>query len=287
MKVGMVLSGGGVRGAAHLGVITAFEEAGIVADMYAGASAGAVVASFKALGVSNEVMLEYLKEMGDYLIDINYWGIVKSLPSKFKNLDGFLKGKKMKQFLKEKTNRAMIAHVKKPLAIVSCDINTASQVVFTSHKLKTPQTIDDHIVVERYCHIPLYQLMYASAAIPGLFPPIEYQKMTLIDGSVVNNLPVNVLKAMGAHRVIAIELINRHEEEKPKGVMDILNRSINVMIEQNMDLASKGNEDCLYLNAQIQKTGFLDFDKMIDTYKEGYEYGKEVVDRVKAYLERV
>lgn len=285
MKLGIALAGGGIRGSAHLGIITALEEEGIIADMYAGTSAGAIVASFKAMGVSNAECLNVLSGMNGKFVDVAWWNIFKNMWNKFSRLDGILKGDNLKEFLKEKTKEASIMDVQKPLAIVSSDINSASQVVFTSGGLINSSTIDNSVIVmEGYTGMKLYEMIYASSSIPALYTPISHNGMKLVDGSVTNNLPANTLREMGATHIIAIDLVNRSEYKEVTGIWEILNRSLSIMIEQNMDLSIKGVEGCIQMNPHLKDVGLLDFEKLQQTYKEGYLYGKMLAPTIKVLL---
>jgi NTE family protein len=286
MKLGIALAGGGIRGSAHLGILAALEEHGIVADMYAGTSAGAIVASFKALGATNEECLEILAEMNENFIDVAWLDILKSMWGKFKTLDGFLKGQTLRNFLYDKTNGAIMESVQKPLAIVSCDLQSGSQVVFTSEPMIDYKRIAiDAIIMEKYEHLYLFEMMYASAAIPVIYQPLVHNNMTLVDGSVTNNLPANTLREMGATHIIAIDLVNRHENREVRGVGDIFNRTVSIMIEQNMDYSIEGIENCIQMNPHIKGVGFLDFNKLKDTYYEGYAYGQYIAPTIKLLLE--
>ena len=98
MKIGIAFAGGGVRGAAHLGILQALEEQGIHADYYAGTSAGSIIATMKALGHSNATCLKIIEQSDKSLIDIAYWDIIKNMPNKFKKLNSVLKGDKLKSY---------------------------------------------------------------------------------------------------------------------------------------------------------------------------------------------
>jgi NTE family protein len=286
MKLGIALAGGGIRGSAHLGILTALEEHGIVADMYAGTSAGAIVASFKALGATNEQCLEILDEMSENIVDIAWLDILKSMWGKFRTLDGLLKGETLRNFLYDKTYGAVMNSVKKPLAIVSCDLRTGSQVVFTSEPMIDYTRIaSDAIIMEKYEDLYLFEMMYASSAIPAIFQPLVHENMTLVDGSVTNNLPANTLREMGATHIIAIDLVNRHENREVQGIGEIVDRTISIMIEQNMEYSVKGIESCIQMNPHIKGVGFLDFKKLKQTYHEGYAYGQYIAPTIKLLLE--
>lgn len=147
MKIGIAFAGGGVRGAAHLGVLQALEEVGIKADYYAGTSAGSIIATMKAIGKTNEECLEMMKDADKSLIDIAYWDIVKNVPSKLKHLDSVLKGDKLKRYLLKHIGPTFLMSLEYGLGIVSTDINTGTQVVFTSEYIDKNELskIDDMV----------------------------------------------------------------------------------------------------------------------------------------------
>jgi NTE family protein len=290
MKIGIAFAGGGVRGAAHLGILQALEEQGIYADYYAGTSAGSIVATMKALGHSNATCLKMIDEASKDLIDVDYWGIIKSMPSKFKNLNGVLKGDKLKDYLLNHIGETFLMNVKHGLAIVSTDINTGSQVIFTTENLGKDKLrkIDDHITsYGRYTPLCLPHIVYASCALPGIFRPLAYNNMTLVDGSVTNNLPANVVKMMGADKVIAIDLAKRNPHmDKVDGMFDILGQSVNILVGQNTFLSVNGDNDVIKIAPDLTRFSLLDFDKAHDVYQAGYNYGRRIAPLVKQALEK-
>ena len=289
MKIGIAFAGGGVRGAAHLGVLQALEEQGIQADLYAGTSAGSIIAIMKALGYSNADCLKVIESASDKLIDVAYWDIIKSMPSKFKTLDSVLKGEKLKGFLSEHIGDSLLLHIKHGLGVISTDINTGAQIIFTSETLgkQNLAKIDDNVTAYgRYTPLPLSHIAYASCALPGIFRPLKYNNMTLVDGSVTNNLPANVLKVMGADKVIAIDLSKRNPKtSKTEGIFDIVGQSVSVMIGQNSFLSTSQTENVIRLNPNITGIGLLEFNKTRECYEAGYSYGKKIAKLVKKALE--
>ena len=290
MKIGIAFAGGGVRGAAHLGILQALEEQGIQADYYAGTSAGSIVATMKALGHSNETCLKMIEGATNDLLDVAYWDIIKAMPSKFKTLNGVLKGDKLKSYLSTHIDSALLMNVKKDLSIISTDVNTGSQVIFSSSELykSTLRKIDDNVkYYGRYTPLPLAHMVYASCAIPGIFRPMDYNKMTLVDGSVTNNLPANVLKAMGADIVIAIDLSKRNPNtNKVEGLFNIVSQSVGIMVGQNTYLSTSKLPKVYRLNPDLTSVGLLDFDKVHECYEAGYAYGKRVATLIKQSIEK-
>lgn len=288
MRIGIAFAGGGVRGAAHLGILQALEEAGIVADCYAGTSAGAIIAAMKALGQSNADCLNMIAQVDTSLMDVAVWDIIKSVPHKFSTLNGLLKGEKLRQFLTVHLGKTFLMNTKYPLSIITTDINTGTQVVFSTEFLmkRDLRKLDDRIkAFDRYCPLVLPHIVYASCALPGIFRPYNYGRMTLVDGSVTNNLPANLLPIMGADKVIAINLTQRNPRmTKVSGIFNVLSQATSTMIEQNEFLSTNYTKDLIHLNPDLTNISILDFDKVKDCYDEGYRYGKRMIPQIKAQL---
>lgn len=288
MKIGIAFAGGGARGAAHLGVLQALEENNIVADYYAGASAGSIIATMKALGKSNEECLDMIKESSSKLIDISYWDILKSLPSKFSTLDGLAKGNEMKKWLsKHIGDTSFLRNVKKDLTVVSTDINTGSQVIFSSvdFSKKDLRRIDDQVkFYDRYTPLNLPNLVYASSSISGVFQPITYNNMKLVDGGVTNNMPSDLVKLMGADKVIAINMNERNPSSPTvNGILDIVWQSISTMIMQNEFLSLSQSEDTIFVDVETP-IGVMDFNRAMEAYQAGYDCGISMIDEIKQKL---
>jgi NTE family protein len=279
MKLGIALAGGGARGAAHLGMLQVFEENGIKVDMYTGSSAGSIVAAAKAFGYSNKLTMQILDSVGKELIDINLWGIISSIPRKFANIESLLKGRQLQKFLTKNFNH-QIGTAKYPLGIVSTDLITGAQIIFSSQDIAVEKGLDSLIkVYGGTVDLSLDNILYSSAAVPGFFPPLHYKNHKLVDGSVVNSLPANVLSAMGADKIIAIGLGVRHDEEV-QGLFEVLSSSLSIMIDQNVDYSLYYVKDYMYLGIDLEGIGLFDFDKSKEAYAKGYEYGKKVVNKV-------
>ena len=288
MKIGIAFAGGGARGAAHLGILQAFEEHGIQADYYAGTSAGSIVAAMKALGNTNETCLEMVKAASNDLLDVAYWDIIKNMPNKLTKLDSVLKGEKLQKCLVDFMENQFLMNTKHGLAIISTDINTGTQIVFASEDLPNRELykLDDRIkAYDRFTPLAIPYIVYASSAIPGVFRPLDYNKRRLVDGCVTNNLPANVLKVMGADKVIAIDLSKRNPKPaKVSGLFNILNQSIGVLIGQNQYLATN-DPSIIRINPDLTDIGALEFNRAEECYEEGYKYGKQMAPYILKKLE--
>jgi len=180
-KVGLALGGGAARGLAHIGVLEVLEKEGIPIDMIAGTSAGAAVGALYAQGKS----VKEIKEMATQwdwkrrvqLIDL-------ALPK-----TGIIAGKKIKELLKQIMGEVRFSDLKLPLACVATDIITGEEVV-----------INQGSVLEA---------VRASTSVPIIFAVVKWKGRYLVDGGLVDPVPVRVLKSMGADFIIAVNVMPR------------------------------------------------------------------------------
>lgn len=213
-RVGLALSGGGLRGTAHIGVLSTLCEHRIPIDMIAGTSAGAIIAALYATGykpiqmkaLAQDLKINELVDLKVTVGDLIKHGVKWLFSGKFRFWSvlpsGLIKGDKIERlfhsFWQEKTVRDTLI----PLGITAVDINTADTVFFT-----TPIPGSRAILNAKYYHnTTLSDAVRASISIPGVFSPKKYRGMTLVDGAVKNNLPSDILRHMGADVVIAVNL---------------------------------------------------------------------------------
>lgn len=172
-KVGLCLSGGGTKGFCNLGVFKAFEEMGITFDAVAGTSAGSLFGSLYASGFKYEDMYKFTRNIKNSNFRKSKLGF---LPSK---MDILIEN------IKAVLPYTKIQDMPIPFYIVSADLKTGKQVV-----------LDEGDIA--------YSIA-GSSAIPGVYFPVKYKGMTLIDGGVVNNIPADILRARGCDFVITVD----------------------------------------------------------------------------------
>ena len=178
-RVGVALSGGGARGLAHIGALKLLEEAHVPIDMLAGTSAGGVVGALYAAGLS-------AAEIEEVVRSIRLLNIVQRNPGGM----GLLGREKTVRLLRDVLGGDItFDELKLPLALVTVDIDTGEEVV-----------IRDGSVIEG---------VLATTAVPGVFPPQPWRGLHLIDGGVTNPLPCDVVRGMGADRVVAVHTTGR------------------------------------------------------------------------------
>jgi NTE family protein len=175
--VGLVLAGGGARGFAHIGVIKALAEANVPFDNLGGTSMGAIIAA----GIACEWSLEELTErMRDAFVTAN------PLSDYTIPLIALVRGKKVSQLLRENFGERRIEELPKPFFCVSSDLTSG------------------RIHVHRQG--PLWRALRASVALPGILPPVTHHGHLLVDGGVMNNLPVDVMKQHSQGPIIASDV---------------------------------------------------------------------------------
>ena len=218
MKLGVALGGGGLKGVAHIGALKALEELGIKIDFLSGTSSGSIMAAFYAMGLTTDEMIQYTKEYYKSITTISKKPIIAGL-SKFivtKNVDlpGIIKGDKVEDLvnkiakLKDVEN---IKDIKMPFAVVTVDAITTKEYILSSIKIKNRQQDFGYIN-----DISIGTAIRASMAFPGVFTPCDYKEYSFMDGGTKDNLPVQVLKDMGAEKTLGISFkLDKYESNGP------------------------------------------------------------------------
>jgi NTE family protein len=179
IRVGLALSGGGARGLAHIGAIKALERAGIPIDCLTGSSMGGVIAAAYACGLSPEELEE---EAGSISRIRQFLRLADpGIPNA-----GLLRGQRLQAYFENRLGKRTFADLDRPLALVAVDLNSRQEVIMREG--------------------PISVALRATTALPGLFMPLEMEGMRLVDGGVLNNLPVDVARMMGAKVVIGVDV---------------------------------------------------------------------------------
>ncbi|RCX07338.1 patatin-like phospholipase family protein [Extensimonas vulgaris] len=176
-RVGVALGSGSARGLAHIGVLRALQEAGIAVDCVAGTSMGAVVGAVYASGK--------IERMAERLRNLDWAGIVALLDPVFPR-SGLIDGQRVAEFVRAHVPGALIEDLALPFAAVATDWETGAEVVARSGELT--------------------EAVRASIAVPGIVTPVRSNGRLLVDGGLVNPVPVSVARALGAEVVIAVDL---------------------------------------------------------------------------------
>jgi len=196
--IGLALGSGGARGFAHIGVIKALEEANIPIDYIAGSSMGALVGSLYGSGHSVEVLRKFATMFKrKYFVDM----IVPKM--------GLLAGNKIKQLVYLLTKGKNIEELSPKVAIVATDLLKGERVIFEKGSVA--------------------EAVRASISIPGIFVPEKVEDRLLVDGGVVDPLPIFVVKEMGADITIAVDVSQFQSETEVTTIYDVIMLSMGIM----------------------------------------------------------
>ncbi len=240
MTIGLVLSGGGMRGAAHIGAIKALEENNIFPTHIAGTSAGAIVGSFYAYGYHWEDILKFFKEIN--ILDITKYAL---------NKPGFIDTEKFYSDFKKYLKNDDFSFLKKSLSITSTNILNGHLEVFNKGEL--------------------IRSILASAAIPGIFTPVKINNNYYIDGGSLNNFPVELLKT-NCDKIIGVYVNNLDpiEFKDLKYSHNVIERAF--YIKSVREDQRKFNECDLIVSPEgLSKFGVFDKKHINDIFLMGYE----------------
>lgn len=281
MRFGLALSGGGIRGVAHIGVLKALEEEGLRPSWIAGTSAGSIVAGLYAYGYSTQEMEDIAIDLQRRYIDLDYLGMIfgftQWMIGREPCLDGLIKGKAIEKYLNNLTKGINIKDIKMPLAIPAVDINKAKTVIFVNRLAEKPSQEDKNIYID---DVQLYKAIRASIAIPVIFKPVILDGKRLVDGGVTTNLPIDILKKMGAKRVIGVDLgYNGQLRRDVDNIIEIGSQTLDIMAYQITVLKSQGAD--YIIRPGIYDVAITDGKKIVGCIDRAYNITKENIKLIK------
>lgn len=248
-KVALVLGGGGAKGAASVGVLKYIEKSGVPIDMVVGTSIGSIVGGLYCLGYNSGQL--------DSMFRSQEWGELFA---------GSLMGDSIVHSLRQMTGECSMGSFDDlpiPFRCVAVDTKSLREVVLSRGDLA--------------------QAMRASMAIPLVFKPVKMGDMLLVDGGVLNNLPVDVAKNMGADIVIAVDLtVNKHEDFNPSSLLSLLRPDLRKYRQNCEDVD-------IYINPNLRGYGSQDFmpEKIAKMISLGEKAGKSHLKKLKKLKKRL
>ena len=284
LKLGVALSGGGIRGIAHAGALKAFEDNGIRIDVIGGTSAGALISSLYALGYSPYYIYILFKRYSKDIAGINsapiISGIRNYMMSKKVEITGLKTGNSIEEVYNSLARRKGVNTIKDikrmPLVIPAVDVGEAKEYIFTNRVPKNSEDKSQYIT-----NISIGKAVRASSSFPAVFCPCEFETHQFLDGGMLDNVPVNEVRKQGADKVIAINF-KADDINKESNIMDLAMRTIDIMgnkiSEENLE-----NSDFV-LTIKTDKTGLLDVEKLDSCYKYVYRAVMENLGKIKSIL---
>lgn len=281
MKLGLSLSGGGVKGAAHIGVLKALEENNIKIDYIGGTSSGSIVATLYAAGFTPDEIYEIFKK---YCKKIKYiegknllkllWGLVTT--GKIK-IDGLNSGKSIYKLINKvciEKNINYISDIKFPLVIPSVNMNTGEVICFTSKEIRG---FSDNTIFNN--DAPIGKAVEASCSFPIVFSPCNYKNAKLLDGGIRENSPWREVKILGADKVISVTFESEENIMCCDNLIDVAFRSFDLMKEELSKYEISGTDYLIKLKSE--KVSLLDMSKIEEFYQLGYSNTKNIIDELK------
>jgi NTE family protein len=253
MKLGLALGGGGAKGFAHLGVLEALTEAGIEFDVVAGTSIGALIG---AVYVSNnlEKLERFAKNIG--ITDIPFL-LGPTWPK-----GGLFSGKYVEKLIDEFVNLQNIEDLKKPFAAVCVDLNKAEIFTFTKGNLK--------------------RAIRASTSIPGLFKPVIFEDKLLVDGGVLESVPDQAVRDLGADFIVAVDLLSDltsygFKDGKNPSIVEVVQRSSIIAQRRITELKFKETPPDIVIRPQLSHVKVMDFHNGKSVIEIGREAARKVI----------
>lgn len=288
--VGLVLSGGGARGFAHAGVLRLMEEMGIRVDVVTGTSMGSMVGGAYAAGYT-------AGQIEDIILGVNWTKMMapradrSALPWRlklddYKNLpnnaimltkegkvelpESVIPSQELEIFLNDKAGPVNyvndLSELALPYACVATDLVTGERVIMQKD-------------------VNLGRAMRASMSVPGAFAPVVIKDRMLVDGGLVDNLPVELAREMGADVVIAVNLgTPLSKRSELNNVVNVMAQMVNLLTEQNVQksLASLTDADVL-ISPDLDGFSSADFKKSKEIIERGYQAAAKVREKLKAF----
>ncbi|MCI8654377.1 MAG: hypothetical protein HFJ48_00655 [Clostridia bacterium] len=271
MSLGLAIAGGGLKCVAYIGAIRALEELGIRIDYLSGTSSGSLIAIMYALGYTTEEMksliLKYYKDITEIPKKPIISAGLKYLTKKEIQIDGLVSGQKIEKLVEQaakEKGKKNIEEIEIPLAIASVDTITTKEVIFLSKKYEIENEDIDYIT-----DISIGRAIRASMAFPGIFTTCQYGRYNFIDGGTKDNLPVHILKEMGAEKTLALSFKLDEYDAKDKNVLEILLRTVDIFSLKDVRKAQK--ESDMYIEIEASQASLLTFDDIDESIKIGYE----------------
>lgn len=252
-KIGLALGGGGARGIGHIGAIRAFEELGVKFDYVAGTSAGSIIGALYAFGKNSKEMEEYAKGLRKK--DVTRGSIPFIKPANTEKLE--------EQINKAFGDITVFSEMKVPFAAVCTDLKTGKEVDFD------------------YGNVA--KVVSGSCAVPGVFTPVVYEDMHLVDGGLRNNVPADVVKKMGANVVFAIDVNHlRGTGTSSLSTISVISSTIGIMMQAKVDQTMQCAD--LIFKPALEQFSPLKFENIDEMIKIGYDTVMANKDKIQKIL---
>ena len=280
MKLGIALSGGGIRGIAHAGVLKALEENNIKIDAIGGTSSGSIISTLYAMGYSPYYIYILFKRYSKELVNQNSIATITNIKNFMTNkktsFSGFYSGEEMEKAFNGVAKRKgiqKVSDIKMPIVIPAVDVQSSKEYIFTNY---IPERIKDK---NKYItDISVGKAIRASSSFPVAFNPCIYENHKFLDGGILDNFPTTEVKKQGVDKVLTVNFM-ADEIDENSNIIDIAMRSIDIMGNKVSEENIKNSD--MVLTIKTDKAGLLEVEKLDDCYNYGYRQTLNNLDKIK------
>jgi NTE family protein len=286
-KIGLVLSGGGARGGVHVGVLKVLEELRVPVDFVAGTSAGALAGGLYASGLSPEEIELAIQSVDwdNVLLDTSARERLSFRRKEDDNLALFpLELGVGKRGFNARPGLAAGENIE--FALSAAAVHTPGYLDFDELRIPFRAVAADletgeAVVLDRG---ELTVALRASMSIPGVFAPVEWEGRVLVDGGIANNLPVDVARAMGAERIIAVNVGTPPKDPRGLSALGVASQTVNILTERyvTMQIATLGPGD-LVIAPELEEISAGQFERAMEAAAAGEEAARSVAAELKRY----
>ena len=277
--------GGGIIGAAHIGVLKAFEEENIKIEYISGTSSGSIVAALYAMGFNYKEILYLFKKYSKkikYIDNRNIVKIIYGILIKRKIIiNGLNSGEIIEKAINEvaiKKNIKKIKDIKMPLLIPSVNISNGEIYFFCSKDIR--RNISDKIIFNN--DINIGKAVRASCSYPLVFSPCVYNNIELIDGGLRENITWKGLKQIGADKIISVIFEKEVKNKCCKDIIEVVNNSIDILEHELLNYEINGSD--YLLKIKTKNISLLDIKKIDELFNLGYKETKFKIKKIKKEL---
>jgi NTE family protein len=249
-KIALGLGGGAVLGAAHVGVLRAIDELSLEVGMVSGTSIGSFIAALFAFG-------KRWHEIRDIIFDLDWFDLSGPVLSQY----GLLSNRKFGEIIAGLLGHSKIEDALIPLSMIATDIGTGRKVVFRDGDVA--------------------KAVMASSCIPGIFKPVESSGRMLVDGVLVENVPVSTLEQDGADSIVCVDLLACHHYNRPENIIGILLNAFYSAVTNTTSMQTEVADLCIC--PDLSGFNLVDTHKVPEIMEAGYH---SALAELRPWLER-
>jgi NTE family protein len=253
VRIGVALGGGAVRGAAHIGVLAALDEAGLAPSVITGTSAGAIVGGLYAAGLG-------AREITELAGRLRWMRLVHPTINRRSLLDT----RRLRRFLDGALGGKGFGELDRTFAAVACELTTGARVVLTDG--------------------PVSEAVLASAAIPGVFPPVDRDGALLVDGGLVDLVPAALARSLGADVVVAVDVSGPLPRRSPQTMLQILVAATHLQTGVAESLARDAD---VVLSPAVDEFAFWELSRIPEFVRAGREAAEAALPVIRALCQVV